>query len=156
MPSPIEASHLPTILRNNEAFVHWLSPLDEEGLENLVNVSDYAQQLRDGEVCLFAYDGHGSYRHKNVDWLSKELASFLYIDRVIIGAKAQRQGLGKVLYDDVMQFAREQGFRTIACEVNTRPDNPGSHRFHLAQGFRPIGEEAYASGVAVRYYARHL
>ena len=155
-PAPIEASHKAAILRNNEGYVHWLWPMNVDELEHLIRVSDYARQLLEGEACLFAYNGQGAYRHKNVDWLSQRLGSYLYIDRIIIGTIAQRQGLGQVFYDDVAKFARNQGFKAVACEVNTNPDNPGSHRFHLAQGFVPRGDKTYDDALSVRYYVRHL
>lgn len=159
-PARIELAHKDAILRNNARFVEWLSPLDSDALDHLMGVSDYARQLMDGEACLFAYDGNSSYRHKHVDWLSSRLSSYLYIDRIIIGDAAQRQGLGALFYEDVAEYARTHGFEAIACEVNTRPDNPASHRFHLAQGFNPLGEATYdvpGSGrLSVRYYVRHL
>ena len=159
-PAPIQPAHKKTILSNNAQFVHWLSPLDEQQLDALINLSDYARQLREGEGCLLAYDGNGGHRHKNVDWLSRHLSSYLYIDRIIIGADAHGEGLGTFFYEDVARFARAQGFGAIACEVNTKPDNPASHRFHLARGFTALGEATYQTdapnSVSVRYYVRHL
>ncbi len=83
--------------------------------------------------------------------------NFFYIDRVIIGAGAQGQGLGRKLYDDVAVFARARGHSALVCEVNTVPDNPGSHAFHLRMGFEILGEQSYPEkGVTVRYYNKPL
>ena len=155
-PQPILQSHHAAILRNNETFVHWLSPLDMSDLEALLEQADYARQLNDGAAVLIGYDGNGPYRHKNVDWLSTRLDNYFYIDRVIIGSGAQGQGVGRRLYADLETFVRDRGHSQIACEVNTIPDNPGSHAFHLSLGFAPIGEEPYPSGKSVRYYVRKL
>ena len=159
-PAPITPAHKDVILRNNADFVEWLSPLDEAALDHLISVSDYARQLKNGDACLLAYNGDGPYRHKNVNWLSQRLSTYLYIDRIIIGASAQGQGIGTLFYEDLTRFAKANGFQAIACEVNTRPNNPASHRFHEAQGFEPLGEATYATEAAkpisVRYYVRHL
>lgn len=155
-PAAIRPAHYDAILRNNAHFVHWLSPLDKVGLVTLLSHADYARQFLDGEAVAIAYAGQGDYRHKNVDWLSARLDNYLYIDRVIVGASAQGQGLGQSLYNDLYLFAQERGYDAIGCEVNTAPDNPGSHAFHLTQGFCPLGEETYSDGKAVRYYVRKL
>ena len=95
--------------------------------------------------------------HKNLTWLRARLDDFFYIDRIIIDGRAQGQGLGQTLYQDIEDFARQLGHKYLACEVNTIPDNPGSHRFHEAFGFKALGVEDYpAYGKAVRYYAKAL
>lgn len=151
-PSPITPDHHASILRNNAEFVHWLSPLDAAELIRLLDHADYARQAKDGEAVLIGYDGNGPYRHKNVDWLSRHIAEYFYIDRIIIGTSAQGLGLGRALYDDIAEYARSHGYAALACEVNTAPDNPASHAFHRRYGFRAMGEEQYAPDKAVRYY----
>ena len=98
---------------------------------------------------------------KNLAWLRERVDNFFYIDRVIIGEDAQGQGLGRTLYDDVAAFAQARGHTSLVCEVNTVPDNPGSHAFHLRLGFEVLGEQNYpekraGKGVTVRYYAKAL
>jgi predicted GNAT superfamily acetyltransferase len=155
-PSQIQPAHHATILRNNQEFVHWLSPLDAAGLTTLLGHADYAQQIADGQAAVIGYDGGGAYRHKHVDYLSVRLDRYFYIDRVIIGAAAQGHGLGRALYADLEDYARACGYTHIACEVNTRPDNPGSHAFHRALRFAVFGDADYDDGLSVRYYVRKL
>lgn len=154
-PGPVDTTHHAAILRNNQQFVHWLSPLNANDLADLLGQADYARQCLKGEAVLIAYNGNGPYRHKNVDWLSRRVGSYVYIDRIIIGAAAQGEGLGRLLYDDLIDFATQAGFSNIACEVNTNPDNPGSHAFHQKLGFQALEEETYG-GVSLRYYRRKL
>jgi GNAT superfamily N-acetyltransferase len=52
---------------------------------------------------------------------------------VVVDATRQRQGIGGMLYDDALEFAREQGARTIVAEVSDR--SPSSVRFALRRGF---------------------
>jgi len=156
MPKTIQPTHHAAILRNNEQFVHWLSPLDAAGLSQLLSHADHAKQLNAGEAVIIAYDGNGLYRHKNVDWLSERFDNYIYIDRVIIGEAAQGQGAGRTLYADLETAARRRGHTHIACEVNTVPNNPASHAFHLALGFEPLDDVNYPNGVSLRYYVRKL
>lgn len=155
-PTRIQPAHHAEILRNNQQFVHWLSPLDDVGLTALLGIADYAQQLADGQAALIGYAGDSAYRHKHVDYLSARLDRYVYIDRVIIGAAGQGRGLGRALYADIEDFARRSGHTHLACEVNTRPDNPGSHAFHCALGFAAFGDADYDGGLSVRYYVRKL
>lgn len=156
IPQAITRAHHAAILRNNQQYVDWLAPLNASELAALLAKADYARQLADGEAMLIAYDGSGPYRHRRVDWLSVYLDRYVYIDRIIIGEAVQRQGLGRLLYDDVADYTRALGHSHLACEVNTVPDNPGSHAFHRSCGFIPIGEQTDPDGKAVRYYVRKL
>lgn len=155
-PAAIKSAHHATILRNNRRFVHWLAPLDQAELDALLDASDYARQCLAGDAVLFGYDAHGAYRHKRVDWLCERLDHVFYIDRIIIGPQSQGRGLGRRLYDDVADYARSLGHTQLACEVNTRPDNLGSHAFHLRAGFHPIGDVDDPGTTSVRFYLRKL
>ena len=52
---------------------------------------------------------------------------------VVVDAGRQRQGIGGMLYDDALEFAREQGARSLVTEVSDRA--PASVRFALRRGF---------------------
>lgn len=153
--APIEPRHWPAILELNHRFVHWLSPLDEEGLRDLLGHCTYARQAHDGRAFLLGYDGNSPYRHKNVDWLSERLRSYAYIDRIVVAPEFAGKGLGRRLYDDFTNWARDTGHDTIACEVNTKPDNPASHAFHRNLGFDDMGEAEYGRH-EVQYYQLRL
>jgi len=154
----ITEAHHGRLLRLNADFVHWLSPLDEAGLNYILARADYAKQIDEGDGVLIGYAHDVDYPgHGNLDWLRGRLNNFFYIDRVIINGAAHGRGLGRTLYDDVTQFARAVGYDWLACEVNTHPDNPGSHAFHLRKGFTAMGEQAFPEkDKAVRYYAKAL
>lgn len=146
------------ILRINKEFVHWLFPMDRDDLKHLLSIATYARQINDGQAILIAYPHDVDYPdHWNLNWLRQNFDSFFYIDRVIVDATAQGQGLGTLLYQDVESFACEKGYTYLCCEVYTQPDNPASHKFHLARGFSPCGDQAHATGgKIVRYYAKRL
>ncbi|MEP6343799.1 MAG: GNAT family N-acetyltransferase [Maricaulaceae bacterium] len=158
MIGPIEPRHHADLLRMNADFVHWLSPLDTDKLDYILQRAAYQRQINEGAGILLGYAHDVNYPdHKNLTWLRGYLSAFFYIDRVIIDHTAQGQRLGHKLYEDVAKFAQAQGYKWLCCEVNTRPNNPASHAFHLKMGFEPIGEADYPDyNVAVRYYAKPL
>lgn len=150
--------HHAKVLQMNADFVHWLSPLDQAGLSYILERADYARQVDNAAGVLIGYAHDVDYPdHWNIAWLGNRLENFFYIDRVIIDAKGQGRGLGRQLYKDVANYARSRGHAWLACEVNTVPDNPGSHAFHVREGFTALGEQAFpAKAKAVRYYAKAL
>lgn len=157
MIGPILKSHHAKILRMNEAFVHWLSPLDEDELTALLDLAHYKKQINAADGVLIGYAHDVDYDHKNLKWLRARFKQFYYIDRVIISAKAHGQGYGQQLYEDFEAEARRLGLPRLVCEVNTKPNNPSSHRFHERLGFKTLADVSYpAYDAALRYYEKPL
>lgn len=65
----------------------------------------------------------------------------LYIDDICVDEAARGQGVGKALYEYVVQFASEQGFYNVTLNVWTC--NPSAMKFYEAMGLKPqkIGME---------------
>ncbi len=157
MIGPILKSHHSKVLRLNETFVHWLSPLDERGLQDLLDLSDYKKQIDDVAGVLIGYAHGVDYDHKNLKWLRARFDDFYYIDRIIIDASVHGKGYARQLYADFEKTARKKGLSRLVCEVNTKPNNPGSHAFHLNLGFQAIGDVEYPNYNSVlRYYEKPL
>jgi len=157
MIGPILKSHHAKILRINEEFVHWLSPLDEDGLNDLLNLAHYKKQIHDADGVLIGYAHDVDYDHKNLRWLRARFEKFFYIDRIILSSGAQGKGFGKKLYANFEAEAVKRGLPRLVCEVNVKPNNPGSHKFHDRLGFRAIGDVDYPIFDAVlRYYEKPL
>ncbi len=154
----IKPEHFDKILKMNAAFVHWLSPLDEAGLEALMTSCIYARQIGGGKAVLLAIASETEMvDHTNLTWLKSRHENFIYIDRVIVSAPAQGQGYAGVLYSDLAAFGRANGYDSLTCEVNLLPANPGSHDFHLRQRFHALGDFNHPhTGKSVRYYAKAL
>ena len=153
----ITAEHHAEILKNNARFVHWLSPLEEAELAALLGLATYTRQIDGGAGALIGYAHDVDYDHKNLAWLRPRFDKFYYIDRVIIAEDAQGKSYGRRLYEDFEDEARKRGLPRLVCEVNTKPDNPGSHRFHERMGFKALADVDYPEyDAALRYYEKPL
>lgn len=102
-------------------------------------------------VCL---DPSAPYGSPNLRWLNRHRAGFLYIDRVAVAPACRRQGVATALYRDAASWAGSR-YGTLACEVNVRPLNRASIRFHRRLGFECIGTRDHGY-VKVQYMVRDL
>ena len=152
---PFRPEHLARVLELNSEVAHLTSPLDREALEQLVSDSDLALVAGDGDAVPLAYTDGTVRPNPNVSWLREHLASFLYIDRVIVGSALWGQGTGRALYNAAEDWARGHALTHLAAEVYLDPPNPTSHSFHTALGFHALGD-ASRSGKRIRYYAKPL
>lgn len=160
---PYQPSDLPALYAINQASTPGVGHEDEaEGLGALIGMG----------TCLVAADDAGkplgfinlvepgtlAYPSDNLrwieDWMAREGASAHYVDRIAIAPKARGGRLGEALYRAAFEAAAGRDWLT--CEVNTDPDNPGSHRFHQRLGFERIGERRYRPDYAVAFYGRPL
>jgi uncharacterized protein len=93
------------------------------------------------------------YKSVNYRWFSERYDDFAYLDRVAIGGAHRGKGLGSALYAEVER-------RTVAewflLEVNLRPRNDGSLRFHARHGFEEVGQLETDYGARVSLMAKRL
>ena len=153
--APLRPEHLARVLDLNAEVARLTSPLDREGLEQLASDSDLALVAGAGDAVLLAYTDATARPNPNVGWLREHIASFLYIDRVVVGPTLRGQGTGRRLYAAAEDWARDRALAHLAAEVYLDPPNPASHGFHTALGFHPIGDTS-RSGKRIRYYAKPL
>ncbi len=98
------------------------------------------------------------YSSRNFQWLKALLSRFFYVDRVALSPAARGKGLGRALYCALLMHLRERSIDPslqLTCEVNERPPNPVSLRFHESLGFAAIGRQNLGDK-AVVYLARPL
>lgn len=116
-----------------------------------------AVSLAQGGAFLIAFDQSADYRSPNYLWFRKRLAKFVYVDRIVVAAPYRGLGLARRLYFDLFAKARLAGHGLVVCEVNLRPANPASDRFHAAMGFEAMGSATLDGGAKqVRYLRRRL
>jgi predicted GNAT superfamily acetyltransferase len=134
-----------------------VNELSEGALTDLLLLSGWTRVIDDDEGpagFLLGLHGPGlSYPSENYRWFSTQYEDFLYVDRVAVAERAQGKGIGTRLYHAFIDHARSIGVDTVCAEVNLRPPNPGSVRFHERLGFVSLGEqETKEDSVRVRLF----
>ena len=87
------------------------------------------------------------YASQNYQWFCARYDDFLYVDRIMVEAAGRGRGVGQAIYEDVFALGDSMpGVNAIACEVNLKPMNAGSVKFHSALGFVSVGEQATEGG----------
>ena len=96
-------------------------------------------------VCVDENDnvlGHAFCVHKQVvgDSVLTDIRT-LYIDDICVDENARGLGVGKMLYEYVVDYARKEGFYNVTLNVWTC--NPDAQKFYEAMGLKPqkIGME---------------
>ena len=85
-----------------------------------------------------------SYQSPNYRWFCDNYDDFAYVDRIAINSWARRKGIAEALYDAFA--AAEAGAPVMTCEVNIRPSNEGSMKFHERMGFHQVGSQQTEGG----------
>jgi predicted GNAT superfamily acetyltransferase len=143
------ASDFESILKLNDAEVHQTSPMDLSRLIALVQMSTYCKVvIADGQAAAFliALREGAPYENDNYQWFTARFPSFLYVDRIVVSSAFAGRKIGTKLYENLFEFARSLGIRTITCEYNIDPPNPASRAFHDKFGFKELGTQWVAGG----------
>jgi len=77
------------------------------------------------------------YGSPNYLYFCERHEDFVYLDRVAITADSQGRGIGPMLYREVERRTTAPWF---ALEVNVKPPNEGSMRFHVREGFVEVDQ----------------
>jgi len=136
-------SDIYSINQDNVPEVGSLDSIDQQ--KKLLSVSSYHSiLLEDDELIGFAicFRESRSYWSENYKYFENKLDRFLYVDRIAIRSEYRRQGHAKRMYEDIFIFANQDGL-TVTAEVNTKPANQGSIRFHEYMGFKEVGVRSF-------------
>ena len=79
-----------------------------------------------------------TYGSLNYAWFNERFDSFIYVDRIAVLEAHRNKSVGTKLYERVVAYSKENNI-PIAAEVNLKPPNPGSMRFHHRFGFEEVG-----------------
>ncbi|PVB60286.1 GNAT family N-acetyltransferase [Labrenzia sp. 011] len=148
---PYRPGDLSTLLPLNNAAVPAVNELTAEELVDLVNsaliclVAEIDGQPAGFLLCLGDGD---TYDSRNYRWLSERLSNFAYTDRIAVDAQQRGRKIGEALYDALFRHLAGTG-RCFVCEVNERPPNPGSLKFHKRLGFEEIGNADHGDKAVV-------
>jgi predicted GNAT superfamily acetyltransferase len=152
----ITAADLGAIHAINEASAPGVHPEPPEKLAAITQESCIALVVEiDGVVAGFCQvlPPAASYGSSNYAWFSARYDDFIYLDRVAVAAEHRGRGVGSRLYDEVERRTRAAWF---TLEVNLRPRNDGSLRFHARKGFVEVGQQETDYGALVSLMAKRL
>jgi uncharacterized protein len=134
---------LEAALALNNANVPELNELDLPEIGRLVSISHAALTAEvDGEFAGFCivFAPGVDYGSLNYGWFSRNYSDFVYLDRIAVHPDFRRYGIGRAFYDELVRVFTGR-FPFILCEVNVRPRNDASLRFHHSIGFREVGQQ---------------
>ena len=146
--APLRTEDLAWLTALNKACLPAVNDLDAGALGGLVAAAVYARSVwRGGQPlgALIAFGPEAEYDSLNFLWFRERFPDFLYIDRVMVDDAARGLGIGQLLYRDIAAFGQGT-YAMLACEVNERPPNPGSMRFHEKLGFAVAGRQQTEGG----------
>ncbi len=124
--------------------------------DSLIGTAFYGTCVLGPAALLIAFDHTARYDNDNFRWFAKRFSSFVYIDRVVVGADHRKRGLANLLYLDLFDTAAKASHDIVVCEVNEVPPNPGSDAFHAKMGFSHVGSAELSGGKHVRYLKKSL
>lgn len=137
------------VLALNEESVEYLSPLDDNRLDLLVEQAALYLVVEDKGVViafLLALREGAQYDSPNYTWFADRYEQFLYVDRVVVSKAILGKGLGSMLYTELFSFASKNAVSPVTCEFDVEPANADSERFHARFGFKEVGRQVVADG----------
>jgi hypothetical protein len=145
----VAAGDLAALVPLNNAAVPAVNALERHDLERFAaTVPHFRVAVRDDNpVGMMIALGPGvDYGSPNYRWFEQRCDAFLYVDRIVVDSALRSAGIGAALYDDLAAAAGAAGVPRLACEVNLRPANDRSIRFHERLGFRGVGTQDTENG----------
>ncbi|MET1411907.1 GNAT family N-acetyltransferase [Roseibium sp. HPY-6] len=139
---PFQPGDLSTLLALNNSAVPAVNALTAEEMLDLVQSALVCLvAIVDGEPAglLLCFADGADYESLNYRWLSERYANFAYTDRIVVDDRQRGRKIGDALYAALFSHPATSG-RCFLCEVNERPPNPGSLRFHSRLGFEEVGK----------------
>src|SRR5262249_1112809 len=94
---------------------------------------------------ILAMTPEADYDSPNFLWFRERYSDLIYVDRIVVEPALRGAGLGRRLYAGVGALAPKRLVR-IGCEVNVRPPNPESMKFHVRLGFGEVGRQTLVQG----------
>ncbi len=143
-------SDIAAIVDLNNTAIPAVGSLDESKAAHLLSIGGL-HLVVDGpgglSALLLTLDRPGlDYDSVNYRWFcGRYPGRFLYVDRVVVAEDDRSRGLGEVMYRRVAAMA-DLSIAVMCAEVNLRPPNEGSVRFHQRLGFVEAGQQETEGG----------
>lgn len=143
----VATDHAAILALNNTAVPH-VNALSTEQFAWLSGHANFFRLAEDDDGLLgfaIVLPSGLDYWSDNYKWFAGRFERFLYLDRVVVREHARRRGVGRLLYDALFAWGTG-GWPRVTLEVNLRPPNPDSERFHERLGFTRLGVREYNDG----------
>ncbi|MEI7506019.1 MAG: GNAT family N-acetyltransferase [Actinomycetes bacterium] len=152
----LTADDLDVMLAINQENVPAVGPETSETMQQIFEWSSLTLGIEVDQAlvgyCLIMKPGL-PYASTNYQWFCDKYDEFIYLDRVAFTESHQGRGYGSLLYNEVEARSTESLF---TLEVNLKPRNEGSLRFHERLGFVEVGQQISGSGKLVSLMAKTL
>lgn len=147
----VESTDLDQILELNNAAVPAVNRLVRSDLDWFAeNAHSFlVKPDSDGGAVAYLIGLHGpgaGYESANYEWFSQRYARFVYVDRIVVAEQGRGRGIGQALYDAFAGRGRDDDHDVMLAEVNIRPRNDVSLKFHELYGFVSVGEQDTEGG----------
>ena len=146
--SVVTAADLEPVLALNEAAVPHVNSIDLEQMRWFADNAFYFKIATiDDQLAGFLIGLRPGldYRSENYRWFCDNYPDFGYVDRVAVAETARRFGVASSLYEDFTALL-EGVVPCMTCEVNLRPPNESSMRYHERHGFRQVATQETEGG----------
>ena len=144
----VKPEDLDEILKLNEAVVPAVNSIPIEKMQWFQKLAVYFRvAVADDRLASFLIGLRPgvAYESPNYLWFCDHYDEFGYIDRIAVATHARRHGLATKMYDD-FKTSLPDDIGVMTCEVNLRPPNESSMRFHEGYGFVQIGSQVTEGG----------
>ncbi len=143
---PVRTSYLVQIRRLNESAIPHVNSIPLSDFEEFIRVASFfvVIEIENMIAAFLIVLGAGqNYESENYRYFSSKYKSFDYVDRIVVGDQFQGIGVGKALYQYLIDNSKEE---RITCEVNIEPPNPGSIQFHKSMDFIEVAQQNTEAG----------
>jgi hypothetical protein len=156
---PLAEADRAGILKINAGNGPAVAALDRAELDRLLALSDTHRVAAAGDGAVVAYmlvfAHRCAYDGEEFQYFLAHLGEpFLYVDQVAVDPGRKRSGIGRQLYQALIELARTRQIGALCCEVNTIPSNPASLEFHRQLGFTAVGNGDTLDGRRVTFLVR--
>lgn len=133
---------LETVLTLNESETPHVGSITLADMRDFLTKAVYFRVACDGNDQVVAFliglDPDTEYHSPNFRWFCDHYRNFAYVDRIAVALEARRKGVAEALYADFTVTTQDWA-ECMCCEVNLRPENPGSMAFHKRLDFVQVG-----------------
>ncbi len=143
-----EAADINQVLALNEASVPHVSSVSyDEMLWFKEHASHFRVAVIDERLAGFMIGLRPGlpYASLNYRWFSDNYDDFGYVDRVAVAEFARRRRVASTLYEDFAERLTGS-VDVMTCEVNIRPPNETSMRYHELHGFVQVATQETEGG----------